>query len=264
VIPRSAATACAERRLVDRHFAARIVTAEESALRAHLPGCDRCRRYYERHMLYAELVPGRPALAERLGVGLGIGHAPAVPAPRAPERLPPRRIWALGMTAAAACLALVVIGKLARPPAAEFGVRGPAPDGTGTAVEIYRVAGNGSTKLSEGWMAAGDELAFAYRNPVGFARLMVFGVDDRGGIYWFHPAWTDPREDPVAVPIDAGAGPVELPEAIRHPLREGRLRLVALFTNEAISVRSVEEAWRAGRPDPPGSARFETWLEVRP
>jgi hypothetical protein len=264
LIPRRPAAPCAERRLIGRHFAARIIPAEESALRAHLPVCDSCRRTYERHMLYADLVPGRPALAERLGVGLGVGRAPVGRAPRASERLSPRRIWALGMTTAAACLALLVVGKLAGPPAAEFGVRGPAPDGTGAAVEIYRVAGNGSTMLSEGWVAAGDELAFAYRNPIGFARLMVFGVDDRGGIYWFHPAWTDAREDPVAVPIDAGAGPVELPEAIRHKLHGGRLRLVALFTNEAISVRSVEEAWRAGRPDPPGSARFETWLEVRP
>ena len=95
-------------------------------------------------------------------------------------------------------------------------------------------------------------------------RLMIFGVDDRGGIHWFHPAWTDPRQDPVAVPIHAGVGPFELPEAIQHKVAGSRLRIVALFTNAATSVRSLEETWRSARPDPPESARIETWLEVRP
>ena len=77
-----AAVRCAQRRLIDRHFAARIRPAEELALRAHLPDCARCRTYYERHMLYAELVPGRPRMAERLAVGLGVaGRRP--PAARA-------------------------------------------------------------------------------------------------------------------------------------------------------------------------------------
>lgn len=252
-----------QRRLIDGHFAARITPGEESALRGHLPDCGPCRAYYERHMLYAQLVPGRPRMSERLAAGLGVAPAPAAAAP-APARPPSRWAWAATGAAAAACVALLVIGRAGPPPDAEFGARGPASDATGVALEVYRVTGDRSTAASDGWMSASDELAFAYRNPTGFARLLVFGVDDRGGIYWFHPAWTDARQDPEAVPIAAGTGPFELPEAIAHQIQGSRLRIVALFTNATVSVRAVEDGWRNARPDPPGSLRLETELGVRP
>jgi hypothetical protein len=261
VIGQLAAAHCSERRLIGRHFAARITPAEELALRAHLPDCGRCQKHYARHMLYAELVPGRPRMAERLGIGLGVAPAPRPPAP---ARQPSRRTWVLTAAAAATCVAVLATGRVVLPPEHEFGARGVASDGIGAALEIYRVAADGSTKPSDGWMAAGEELAFAYRNPTGFARLMVFGDDEQGGIYWFHPAWTDALTDPVAVPINAGVGPFELPEAIHHGIRGRRLRVVALFTNAALSVSALEKAWRSALRDPPGSARFETWLEVQP
>lgn len=250
-----------QRRLIDRHFAARITPPEESALRAHLPGCNPCRARYERRLLHAELVPGRPRMAERLAVGLGVGSLPAAPAPR---QLPAQRRWVLAAATAAACVALIVHGRIGRAPDSEFGARGPASIAAGPALEIYRVTEDGSTKPSEGWMSARGELAFAYRNPTGFARLMVFGVDDRGDIYWFHPAWTEAHLDPVAVGVVAGEGPFELAEAIHHEVRGSRLRIIALFTNAEISVRAVEAGWRSARPDPAGAVRFETSLEVRP
>jgi hypothetical protein len=262
-----AASRCAAprlRRLIDRHFAARITPREESMLRAHLAGCDSCRAGYDRHILYAELVPGRPRMADRLAAGLGLGPARnpgGAPAIR-PARS--RRTWVFAAAASAACLALLVKGRIVLAPESEFAVRGPVAEAAGPALEIYRVAENESTKLTGGWMSARGELAFAYRNPAGFSRLLVFGVDDRGGIYWFHPAWTEASQDPVAVPVAAGEGPFELPEAIHHDVRGSRLCVVALFTNAAVSVRAVEEGWRTAQPDPPGSARFETWLEVRP
>ncbi len=258
-----AAVRCPQRRLVDRHFATRIRPADELVLRAHLPECARCRTYYERHMSYADLVPERPRMAERLAVGLGVKTLPPTPAP---ERLPSRLTWFVTSAAAAACLALLVTGVVRRPER-DFGVRGLASDGTGAALEIYRVTGDRTTKPADGWMAAGDELAFAYRNPTGFTRLMIFGIDDRGAIYWFHPAWTDASQDPVAVPINAGVGPFELPEAIQHQVGGSRLRIVALFTNTAGSVRALEETWRQrrfDRVDPPGGVVIEMLLKVRP
>jgi hypothetical protein len=259
----NAASHCAQRRLrrlIDRHFAARITPHDESALRAHLPDCDPCRARYERHMLYAELVRGRSDMVERLAVGLGVSP---IPVPRASKDLRSRGRWVLAAATAAACVALAVHGHVGRAPDSEFSARGPASNVAGGALEIYRVAEDGSTEPSGGWMSARGELAFAYRNPTGFARLLVFGVGERGDIYWFHPAWTDASQDPEAVPIHAGEGPFELPEAIHHEVRGSRLRVVALFTNEALSVRALEERWRRGRAEPPGSVRFETSLEVR-
>jgi hypothetical protein len=255
------AVRCAERRLVDRHFAARITPREEVVLRAHLPGCDTCRARYERHMLYAELVPGRPGMAERLAVGLGVDRAPAAPAPK---RQPWRRSWTLAAAATAAGVALLVHARIGRAPDGEFGVRGPAAIAAGPTLDIYRVTEDGSTRPSEGWMSARGELAFAYRNPTGFARLMVFGVDDWGDIYWFHPAWTNVGQDPVAVAVGAGEGPFELPEAIHHDVRGSRLRIVALFTDAAISVRDAEAGWRRTRLDGVAGARVEASLEMRP
>ena len=262
-----AAVRCAGRRLVDRHFAARITPGDESALRAHLPGCDPCRARYERHLLREQLVYGRTRMAERLAVGLGVGPAPAAPAWH-PAR--PRRSWMFATATAAACLALLVHARIGRAPRgeyaerAEFAARGPAPAALGPALEIYRVTEHGSPEASEGWMSARGELAFAYRNRTGFSRLMVFGVDDRGDIYWFHPAWTDALQDPTAVPVAAGEGPFELPEAIHHDVRGSRLRVVALFTNAPVPVRAVEQAWRTAQTDPAWGERVETTLEVRP
>ena len=93
---------------------------------------------------------------------------------------------------------------------------------------------------------------------------MVFGLGDGGEVYWFHPAWNDASANPRAVPISPGTGPFELPEAIAHDVQGSRLRIVALFTNEALSVREVEDAVRSGRTNFPGATLVETVLEVRP
>ena len=66
------------------------------------------------------------------------------------------------------------------------------------------------------------------------------------------------------MPINAGVGPFELPEAIQHQVRGSRLRIVALFTNAALRCARSRRRGGAARPDPPGSARVETSLEVRP
>ena len=144
-------------------------------------------------------------------------------------------------------------------------MRGLASDGTGAALEIYRVTGDGTTKPADGWMAAGDELAFAYRNPTGFTRLMIFGVDDWGDIYWFHPAWTDASQDPVAVPHRRGRGTLRAAGGDPAPgsAAAGCASWLCSRT-PLLRCAALEETWRSAQPDPPGSARVETSLEVRP
>src|SRR5688572_13681733 len=61
-----------------------------------------------------------------------------------------------------------------------------------------------------------DELAFAYRTDGSVQRVLVFARDELGRIYWYHPAWSDPTENPEAVSMVAVAGVHELPAAVAH------------------------------------------------
>jgi MFS transporter, DHA1 family, tetracycline resistance protein len=60
------------RALVERHFAGTISQVEERSMRPHLPACESCRTYYERHLVLSRLDPDALAAEERLGRGLGI------------------------------------------------------------------------------------------------------------------------------------------------------------------------------------------------
>jgi hypothetical protein len=95
---------------------------------------------------------------------------------------------------------------------------------------------------------AGEALAFAYTNPTDapYARLMIFAHDDAGHVFWYWPAWRDPSASPAAIPISAAAAPVELGEAVKHPLPAGPLTLTALFTNQPYDVHQVEAAVAGG------------------
>ena len=55
------------------------------------------------------------------------------------------------------------------------------------------------------------------------------------------PAWIDEGEPPVALAISTAAGIHELPEAIGHSYDGSELMLYAVFTDQPLSVRDVEE-----------------------
>jgi hypothetical protein len=97
---------------------------------------------------------------------------------------------------------------------------------------------------------------------------MLLGVDEHGAVYWYYPAWTDPSATPSALPISTSGGLVELPDAIRHPLRDKQLRLLSIFTNQPLTVRQVEERLSsvgASHEGPlfEGTLQRERALEVR-
>jgi hypothetical protein len=261
-----AGLACRERRLVRRHFSHQLEPQEETALRAHLPDCARCRGLYDRHLLYETLVHGdrRPAV-DRIAAGLGLG-----PAPQTPGRalLAP---WSLaGLTAAAGLLLIVAVARRHSDSAdvadsdRQFLARGRAAVAGHSRIDVYKVHGGDRPVAADGKIAARDELAFAYRNPRAYKHLLLFGVDEDRNVYWFHPAWVDPARPPLAIAIAPGPAPHELGEAVRHELRGRTLRVVGLFTNAPVSVTAVEERVRRGAVDFPNSERSETILEVVP
>jgi hypothetical protein len=232
----SSASPCDSTHLVDAHFGRRgLPPRRERALREHLPGCATCRARYERHLLLAEVDRSIPTAQERLARGLGLSAAPRA------------RTWPmpLGLALALSLGALVLVPRLGTPPTADEGftprggAEAHAPVARPPALEVYRVR-DGKSEPTEGSVRADDELAFAYRNPDGLPFLMVFATDAAGQVYWYYPSWTEPDHSPTSVPARRGEHPLELPDAIRHPLPPGPLVLHALFTRAPLSVHEVE------------------------
>lgn len=222
--------ACPTARLVDRHFALRIRPREERRLREHLSSCRLCSERYQRYLALAPLEPRAPDAKRRLSVGLGLQPR------RAPRSLP--------LLAAAAVCALVTGIVLLRPSGGGDGgvaARGDA----GSRLFIYRVPPGAAPTPVADRIARSDELAFAYENGAGRRRLLVFAVDEHRHVYWYHPAWEDAAVDPVAVAISTSPGVHELPEAIGHAYDGSELVLYALFTDEPLSVRTIEQ-WISG------------------
>ncbi len=238
------------------HFAGAIAPAAEREMRAHLPACSDCHALYERHLLLASLDPAGLPIETRLERGLGMRPA-----------RPPRRAalgWmGLGGAAFAALLLFytrptppkinassVPASTLpAEPSGPEVAARG-APAHVAAArmpeVQVYRIftgrRGSTTSEKAGDFVYAGDELAFAYRNPAGKGRLLVFAVDEHGHVYWYHPGWSDAGQNPTAVPISAEPGLHELPAAVLHKFDGERIMIHALFTDRELSVRQVEAA----------------------
>ena len=81
----------------------------------------------------------------------------------------------------------------------------------------------------------------AYRNGCGKRRLLVFAVDERRRVYWYHPAWTDGSARPRAINISAQPGLHELPEAVAHRFAGRRITVYGVFTDEPLAVTRVEQ-----------------------
>lgn len=229
------------RKLVDAHFRGDIDPEGERCMRAHLSACQGCERYYERRLLLEKVDPSGLGPEVRLARGLGLRPQRTAAARSAPAATLPR------FAAVAALLVGVVIATnatkatnatRATPIDDDFAARGAV---TPERAEIVAYRTNPTERLERySRIRANDEIAFAYTNPRGFHRLLVYGVDEHGHVYWYHPAWVLPADDPHAIPIAAGPELHELPAAIRHALDGHELALHALFTNDDVSVRRVE------------------------
>ena len=223
------------RSLVDDHFAGSISPARERELRSHLPACETCRDYYERHLLLSALDPQSKKPLDRLGLGLGITPA-AKPSKVAP--------FAMALCAAAALLLAVV--PLRNKQNDGFYARGPGITDRSIVSQDpkllpYRIERGQHSKTLGQAMRAADELAFAYENPGGYEKLMVFGVDEHRHIYWYHPEWTNQADDPHAISIGSGTEVREIPAAVSHSFDGTELTLFAIFSNEDLTVRKVEQ-----------------------
>jgi hypothetical protein len=252
-------SACHARGLVEQHFGRRLRPTDERTLREHLPGCAPCRSYYERHLLLQRLDPKASASQERLGQALGLVRPP-FPTARA------------GAALAAGVMLAALGGMVARPMLAEdtggFTARGGPTLTAAEPLRAYRIRAGAEPQPVEGELRTGDELAFAYQNPRGRKWLLIYGVDEHRNVYWFHPSWSHPEDNPPAVPAQAGPGLHELPEAISHDFAGKQLTLHGLLADERLTVRQAEALLKGRDPDEPlplrGAVHSSLSVKVRP
>jgi hypothetical protein len=216
--------------LVDDHFAGRLTPDRERRLRAHIPRCVDCQGRYRQQMVLDAIDPARSSAQMRLARGLGFGATRR----RLNAALPALAIVG-GLVLLAAHSMLPRIGHRGQGFAARGSARGPTPT-----LVIYRMAPGSAAAAAGDRVTVADELAFAYVNPSAFTRLLVFGLDEHGHVYWYHPAWTDSALDPSAIPISTEPGLHELPEAMRQTFAGQTLTVHALFTNQALTVKTIE------------------------
>lgn len=245
--------ACIMQANVDAHFALTIAPSKERALRAHLATCEACRLRYRRRALLAKLDPASPPPLRRIANGLGLRAS----AERVGGRLPEIAL----LLALAACVMLF----FRAPKEDGFSARGaidPVATTSAERVAIYRVPQGGQPVRAGDTVLEGDELAFAYDNPNGKPYLMIFAVDERDRVYWFHPAWTDEASDPAAIPIEPGFH--ELREAVRHRFVGSRIDIHAVFLDKPLTVRQMESELRTSPHSPSeGIDRIETLTILR-
>lgn len=214
-------------------------------MRDHLPACPGCRDHYDRHLQLAALDPRALSSEERIARGLGLSAGRRT-----------RAGWRLaGLTVAAGLAAAVVLilPRGGHEGDCGFAARGGAGPG-GAELVVYRVPARPLAPRPAGDVVApSDELAFAYRDPIGKGRLMIFGVDEHRHVYWYHPAWSRAEENPSGIAISTAPGLHELPEAVTQRLDGEELSMHALFSDQAITVRQVEAA--VARSDGAGDAR---------
>jgi len=240
------ALGCHGGRLVDAHFRAGTTLASERRMRVHLLACVDCRQRYDRHLYLAAVDPGSVLPARtRLAHGLGL----QLPSTRSQTGAG----WLSAATAVAAIgiCAIIGLGLFLRQRSSEPQARGGAVTRTSQLL-VYEIAKSDATgtggirsvgvgqALSEIDRSSG--LAFAYVNVAHKRRLLVFAVDDNRHVYWYHPAWTDARDDPVGIAIVPDDAVHEIPQAVTHRLAGQWLQLFGAFSDEILSVRDVEAA----------------------
>jgi hypothetical protein len=169
-----------------------------------------------------------------------------------------------GMLAvAAAIVAVAVVAR--RPPSAgerppmrtsvdEFRAKSAAPGNNRerwSGIRVYRVDGGGEARRLADRLHASDGLVFSYTNlgPAPLEHLMVFGIDARGTVLWFYPAYDREDENPESISIEKGGADVPLPDIIRNDLAPGPLAIHAVFSDRVLRVLEVEALLR-DHPDP--------------
>lgn len=222
--------------LLTRQFHEGPLEPEENrALRAHIRGCERCKKTYDQfarieRQLEHTLIP--EAQLQRLT---------PMPAPRPSRALRLLKV-AAPMLAIAAAVALFFL----KPPVrveerAAFTARSEGGTGRAAWIKIFR-ARNSEIEPLGATMRSGDGLLFAYNNlSRSSARyLMIVGLDAARKAHWYFPAYKSIEERPVSIQIEQGAANTPLKERVFFDYAPGPLRICGVFTTEPLRVKEVD------------------------
>lgn len=231
--------------LIDHYFAGTLPAAQHAELREHLRACDPCRTRYDQLALAEQRVVGVNA-AQSLANQRVLDAIMAAPGvlPVSPAR---RWHWltlALAPATAIAAVFALVLFIQPMPESQRLVARGTGEEtpevGIGVAAVDPASDSVYDARQTEG-VALSHRLRFSYSNSTGGAQfLFVFGVDDSLNPYWYFPL----PEEKSSQPIELGPAvrqrmlPYETELARRH--HGGRLRVVALFSAQAIELSAVE------------------------
>ena len=175
----------------------------------HLRSCSPCRARYRSRALLETLEPDGDERARRR-----LGRAVFAPRPRVRPAF-----WTLGLALAAAVVLLVVLPR--RLLDSGFSPRGgeSATGSGGAGLVVFRIPALGRQGQPAERVGAvirgGDGLAFSYLNPPEVGRHPPDGVRGRrraAGCTGSGPTGARPTDNPSALPIQASATAVELPE----------------------------------------------------
>lgn len=158
------------------------------------------------------------------------------------------------MVAVAALLAMgFIVTRPALPAMPGGGQVGSSSEGVASTelLRVYRIRTGLPPELVKGELRAVDELVFTYENVAGKKWLLIYGVDEHGHVYWFHPRGTGTDAGLAAVPALAGVGPHELTEPVSNALDGKKLTLHGVFSDERLTVKRVESLLRGRGPDEP-------------
>jgi len=219
------------KRIIDAHFEGRGGPHSAEAARKAIAEVPAAQAHYEKRALLAELDPKGMGAQDRIAASLGIPTSSPTPS---------KTPWFAGVGAFAMAAGLFAV-LMTQPTDDGFVARGSGDAGEVQATVIaYNLSKNKKALAASDVMGKDDELAFAYVNPQGQKHLMVFAVDEKKNVYWFHPAWTDPDARPSAIAVEQTTQQHELKEAVAHDYQGGKLQVFAYFSDEPHDVVEVE------------------------
>ena len=232
--------ACLSALHLDRWIMGELNRSDSEQVRAHVSGCERCRRTVDAIKSEREATQ-----LPRLRL---LSIAPAVPTADGARR--PRR-WKVPAAAAIALAAAASLLIVVKPASRGERIKGP-----GFALAMYVQHGGEVRRVGPGEaIAAGDAVRFTVTTPVQ-AYVAILSVDANGRASIYYPVGRS------AQPLPAGED-MPLPRATRLDETVGEERVVGLFCSTPIDLEALRARLEKGSAAFPHECQVTQWTFVK-